>query len=53
MDRNPFGELLRLMSTEDLQYWRDHSTNAGNTWLSDIFDDELQERAMPTEYPKQ
>ena len=48
-DRNPFGELLLLMSVKDIAYWRKRSREAGNVWLADILDDEIQERRIGQE----
>jgi hypothetical protein len=48
-DRNPFAELLMLMSMEDLKIWRKRSRDVGNRWLADILDDEICERRIGQE----
>jgi hypothetical protein len=48
-DRNPFGELLLLMSIKDLAFWRKRSRETGNYWLAEILDDEICERRIGRE----
>ena len=47
-ERNPFGELLAILSDEDLIRFRRRLQNKGNGWLAEILTDELEERELTT-----
>jgi hypothetical protein len=49
-ERNPFGELLLLLSEEELIRFKKRAQLADNPWLAQVFEDEIIERTLPILY---
>ena len=49
-ERNAFGELLLLLSEEELIRFKKRAQMAHNPWLAQVFQDEIIERALPVFY---